>query len=556
MTRLNVLLRTVLLVSLVALDACGGGDSSPSTSPPGGGSTTPPPATTTSISVSLSRDSVVIDTWGDTATIAATVRNQTGAVVSGATVRWESIDGTIVAVSTVGQVSSLKVGATKVRAVASFSGVADASVEVPVRVALQRNPACKAPSVVARGAAQGAPSYGTTVQFLPGISATTWPGSRALGVDYDGDGDTDVLRLEYMYPTSPGPYTPGVVKLFRNDNGAFVDVSTTVLSASAGPDHARDFEIRDFTGDGLPDVYVAVHGYDATPFPGAPNLLFTKTGTQFAQVAATSFTPYQTNGFTHGSSAADVDCDGDIDLVEIQANDNVPSNLFLNNGSGKFTLAPAGTFPPGSGVQRFQEGEFIDFDNDGDPDLYMGCKSAAVCTGDVLYVNDGFGRFRVGATPALPAPRYSPVHALNQAKAADFNGDGWTDLITFEIDKAFTTRSSIRLWINQKNGAFADQSTAWGIPAECSFELVEPLYIRDMNNDGWPDVMLPSRCPELASSGGILFNRGTTFTFFPYTSIQSYLQYDEATPADVNGDGKLDLLFATRGGDRAWVRMP
>jgi len=42
--------------------------------------------------------------------------------------------------------------------------------------------------------------------------------------------------------------------------------------------------------------------------------------------------------------------------------------------------------------------------------------------------------------------------------------------------------------------------------------MIEPLCIRDMNNDGWP--------------------------------------------ADVNGDGKLDLLFASRGGDRLWVRAP
>lgn len=509
-----------------------------------------------SITVSASRDSVVIDAWGDTASLAATVRDQGGAVLSGATVRWETLDATTATVSTSGQIASVKVGATKVRITASFTGVPDATVEIPVRVALQRNAACQVPTVPARGAAQGAPNYGTTVTFLPGITATTYPGSRSLGVDWDGDGDTDVLRLEYMYPSSPGTYTSGVTRLFQNDGGVFRDATSSSLVNAAGPDHQRDFEIRDFTGDGIADVYVAVHGFDAAPFPGAPNLFFSKSGSTLVQSAATTFAPYQTTGFTHGSSSADVDCDGDADIVEIQANDNVPSNLFLNNGSGRFTLAPAGAFPPASGVQRFQEGELIDFDSDGDPDLYMGCKSSTVCAGDVLYVNDGFGRFRIGTTPPLPASRYTPVHALNQAKAADFNGDGFQDLLTFEIDKPFTTTSSIRLWINQKNGSFVDQSTVWGLPSSCSAEMIEPLYIRDMNSDGWPDVLLPRGCPELGQSGGILFNRGTSFSYFAYTSIQSWLQFDEATPADVNGDGKLDLLFASRGGDRLWVRNP
>jgi hypothetical protein len=548
--------RLTLFGATLTLAACGGGGDAGTPTTPSGGATNPPPATTTSISIALSRDSLVMDTWGDTTTVQATVRNQAGTTLSNATLRWESLDAATATVSGTGQVSSVKVGSTKVRVTASVAGVTDASAELSVRVALQRNPACRVPVAATRGSAQGAPNYGSAFTILPGIPAVSWPGYRAIGVDYDGDGDTDLLRLEYMYPSSPGPYQKGVVKLFRNDNASFTDVSSTVLSAPVGPDHQRDFEVRDFTGDGIADVYVAVHGYDASPFPGAPNLFFTKSGTQFVESAATAFAPYQTNGFTHGTAAADVDCDGDLDIVEIQANQNVPSNLFLNNGSGKFTLAPASAFPPGSGTQRYQEGEFLDFDNDGDPDLYLGCQSNTLCTGDVLYVNDGFGRFRIGSGITLPAPGYTPVHAINQAKSADFNGDGWADLLTFEIDKPFTSTSKIRLWINQKNGSFTDQSAAWGLPTTCSTEMIEPLFIRDMNNDGWPDVMLRERCAELANSSGILFNRGTGFTYFPYTNIQSYLQYDEATPADVNGDGKLDLLFATRGGDRGWVRQP
>ncbi len=98
-----------------------------------------------------------------------------------------------------------------------------------------------------------------------------------------------------------------------------------------------------------------------------------------------------------------MDCDGDLELVEIQASENEPSNLFLNDGRGRFTMAPASTFPPGTGRQIYQEGELLDIDNDGDLDLFLGCKSTTECTKDAVLVNDGFGRFRhaVGAAYCL-----------------------------------------------------------------------------------------------------------------------------------------------------------
>ncbi len=78
---------------------------------------------------------------------------------------------------------SVKVGATKVRITASLPGVPDATVDITVQVALQRNAACRVPMTVVRGATPGVPTYGSNVIFLPGITATTWPGSRSLGVD-------------------------------------------------------------------------------------------------------------------------------------------------------------------------------------------------------------------------------------------------------------------------------------------------------------------------------------------------------------------------------------
>ena len=543
-------LRFLVLLVGFALGACGGGEGGP-TDPPGNGD---PPGNATPIvlTVSFPGDEVVLDRWADTVTATATVRDQNGGTPSGVSLAWQSLDPGVAQVSTSGVIQSVALGTGRVRVTASRAGSADAQRELTVRVVAQKNAVCVAPTAVARGAASGAISLGPA-QILTPLTAPTHDGSRSLAADYDGDGDTDIVRLEYSYPTSD-PYT-GTVRVFRNDGGTLSDATAAVVQGTITPDHPRDFEVRDFTGDGVADLYVAQHGFDAEPFPGAPNLFLTRSGAQLTNAFATRFTPAPSNAFSHGSAAADVDCDGDLDIAELNVSPAVPNQLLLNNGSGQFTRAGTASFPVGGGAagQRWQEPEFVDFDVDGDPDLFLGARSGPGFNEDVLLVNDGFGRFRQRAGVTVPSPVFTARHGVNSARSADFNGDGRPDLILFEIPQPFSTSSAIRLWLNDGSGGFSDARTAWGLPAQCNAEVIEPLYVRDLNGDGWPDVLLPNGCPNLGGAG-ILMNTGTGFRFVPYSTIEPWLAQDVATPIDVDGDGKLDLFFGERGGNPVLVR--
>jgi hypothetical protein len=496
-------------------------------------------------SIVITPDSVLLDAWGDTARFNASARDRFDNLVA-TPVTWSSAD-TMVARVSGGAVTSHRAGRTTVSATAGT-----VSVSRPVNVPLQRNAQCRVPSAPVRGAALGAPSFSDVV-FVNTVPTSAWPGSRSFPLDLDGDGDEDIIRIEYSFPGSK-PYS-GETRIFRNDNGVLRDATAELLAAPVIPDHARDFEIADFTGNGRLDVYVAQHGFDAEPFPGAPNLFFTVEGGRVVNRAPTAFAPSSSSGFTHGSSAADVDCDGDLDIMELNLLWTTPNTLFLNNGSGSFTPAPTSAFPFGGldqvTMQRWQEVAFIDIDSDGDPDMVLGARSGTGWNEAIVLVNDGFGRFRHSPSIRLPAPRFAPNHAINNMKAADFDGDGLQDLILFEIPQPFSTSSAIRVWFNRGDGSFEDRSVAWGLPSMCSGELVEPLILTDINRDGWPDVIVPPGCAELRS--GILINRGNRFEHFAFTRIAPWLD-DYAVPIDIDRDGYPDLLFSDRQADVLLVR--
>ena len=503
-------------------------------------------------SMTFSRDSLLLDQWGDTASVSVVVRDANNNVVSAPTLAWSSASALVATVSN-GMATSVRTGRTLAQVTATAGTFPSIQATIPVRVVSQRNPACTAPIAVTRGAAAPVSSY-SPFEIQNTLSIATWDGRRVIPFDFDNDGDDDAVRFEYSFPFST-TYS-GTIKVFKNDGGVLRDSTAKYAPPGVIPDHPRDFEVADFDGDGVDELLLIQHGFDARPFPGAPNIMLRLQGGVLANVASARFPTMSASGFSHGSTTADVDCDRDLDVLELQLTPAVGNRLWINNGAGTFSDGTSrAPVIAGLAGQRWQEVEFIDFDNDGDPDLYLGARSGTGWNEDVFLVNDGFGNFRRSAAVQLPAPRFTSAHGVNNAKAADFNGDGRLDLFLFEIPEPFSTSSAARLWLNSGNGTFTDASAAWGLPALCSSELIEPLFVRDMNSDGWPDIILPRGCPELAVSG-LLTNTGTRFTVTSFSSFVSFLNGDIATPMDLLGDGRIDLWFGERGGDPVMVRRP
>jgi len=210
----------------------------------------------------------------------------------------------------------------------------------------------------------------------------------AAFVDYNRDGHLDLFVSNYvdhqygllLYDSNPAlmgqqsPVLYGVAGLkgtknllYRNDGkGKFTDVSEEAGIRKAEPTFGFTPCVGDYDNDGWLDIYVAD---DSTP-----SLLFmnNRDGT-FRESGMLAGVAYDANGRTQGGMGADsVDYDGDgmLDLVKTNFSDEMPS-LYHNEGKGFFTdvTVPSGLAGETTSV-KWGTG-FIDFDDDGRPDLVI-----------------------------------------------------------------------------------------------------------------------------------------------------------------------------------------
>ncbi|MCI0340459.1 MAG: VCBS repeat-containing protein [Planctomycetales bacterium] len=196
--------------------------------------------------------------------------------------------------------------------------------------------------------------------------------------------------------------------------GTFSDGTDVAGSLTTGlPVHldARDAAVGDVTGDGVPDVVLAIFGAQNRLFVPGPGGRYVD-GT----FAATTGLPTDSDP-SEGATLSDVDADGDLDLLF--ANRGVQNRLYLNNGSGLFTDATAARLP--TDTDPTVDIASGDVDGDLDRDLVMG-NDGAQCR---LYLNNGSGVFTDATGTRLP----TLVAPTRDVALVDVNGDGDRDLL-------------------------------------------------------------------------------------------------------------------------------
>ena len=215
-----------------------------------------------------------------------------------------------------------------------------------------------------------------------------WGTSAAFG-DYDNDGNLDLYVANYVdldlnhlpqfgnglfcqyrgIPVSCGPrgLKGGRDRLYHNNaDGTFTDV-TENLSIDSESDYGLGVLWLDYDQDGCLDLYVA---NDSSP----SRLYHNNCHGGFDEVGARAGVAFSADGRAQagmGIDSADYDNDGWPDIVKTNFSDDT-NNLYHHDPDGSFTdmAAPAGFGPISIPFLGFGV-KFIDFDNDGWPDIFV-----------------------------------------------------------------------------------------------------------------------------------------------------------------------------------------
>ena len=249
----------------------------------------------------------------------------------------------------------------------------------------------------------------TDVSAFANIPGGTGPTYGASFGDYNKDGWLDLFIANRGGVVADIIYKN--VLLLNNGDGTFTDVSDMSV---VGDEDKQTFcgAFLDYNNDLWPDLYVIQDRYNA------PNNLYRNDNGTFTDISTTSGAGVAINAMNAG--VGDYDNDGDLDIYV--TNTNQGNVLLRNDGNDAFSdvtnVANVGFFQYGWG------GNFFDYDNDMDLDLYVSSDRNDSAEPNVLYENNGDGTFfKPIPTGFLGDTVKSTANAIG-----DFNEDGLLDI--------------------------------------------------------------------------------------------------------------------------------
>ncbi len=335
-----------------------------------------------------------------------------------------------------------------------------------------------------------------------GIEYSVWEGDVPyeyyldhFGGDLDGDGDDDVILVGATYPNEP--FTGAREGVILLNNGDF----TFTIAAGDRPwgVHPREVLLADFNGDGMPDIFIADHGYDTAPFPGWDNQLLLWTAQGYRD-ASDQF-PADPTGFTHNAAVGDVDSDGDIDiLVANNGGQFIEGPYFLlNDGAANFTVNTSNlpdVLEPDSELRQWPWAvDIADLDDDGYEDLVIGMNEE-VRGESFVYWGAEDGEYRDDRVSMLATPEFfvgfgGASTSVISTAIHDVNDDGLLDILLGGYNSDPTPKRGVQILINDGHRRFNDETqrrlgnTAWS-PSE---SWHQEYRFFDFNHDGTVDIV-------------------------------------------------------------------
>ena len=316
--------------------------------------------------------------------------------------------------------------------------------------------------------------------------------SSEVAADMNGDYLDDYVRVS----------SGGIGIDYQNTDGTFTSVMYA-MSIQNVPNWS--ISVGDLDGNGYNDILLG-NGQRVS------FVLANADGTDYTETTHPEFI------FSQRSTMADIDLDGDLDAFV--CHDIDLSHPYRNDGNGIMTLDQ--TLIQTIDLPGNYANIWVDYDNDGDQDLYMTKCRGGSSPGDVerdnaMYTNNGDGTFTENAGDIGMKDNAQSWTTMFE----DFDNDG--DFDAFIVNHDFQNR----FMQNDGNGNFTDIIASTGInPNDLG---AWENNVGDFNNDGFIDIF-----SEMSKE--LYINNGDgTFT-------GSDLPFDEGGIGDFNNDGFLDVV--------------
>ena len=253
--------------------------------------------------------------------------------------------------------------------------------------------------------------------------------------------------------------------------------------------------------------------------PGGLRLYRQESPTSFVDVTAKTTLPNAAvNAYCSGAWPADIEADGDLDIVlGVSAKDGAPPVL-RNNGDGTFAV-----LNPFQGLAGLADFAWADFDGDGDPDAALLDAEGRLA----VYTNERAGQFR-----QRPSQANAGTVALG---VADVNRDGLFDLLLLGSNGTLT-RLSDR---DEGAGWESAEVLRWDWPPAGLTPGAFELTAADLDNNGGIDLLVSGEQTRawLSDAEG---------KFKPLTLPETINTSRGVSVADADADGRLDLFGVNR----------
>ncbi|HJN45973.1 MAG TPA: CRTAC1 family protein [Vicinamibacterales bacterium] len=345
-------------------------------------------------------------------------------------------------------------------------------------------------------------------------AVTYWWRARA---QLDGADGPWSATFSFVTPDPPPPPPPPSSPLSFTDISVASGIAPSVLGG-----HGVMF--GDATGTGQPDLYITMNFGD----PQA-DLFFVNLGDATFDELGTARGIADFDVGSHGAAFADMDNDGDYDLVNGATGAGAPNNIFQNDGQGFFTDATPASMAARAEATR----GMVTFDMDGDGDLDIFAVSGFQGSDDPagerneLYRNNGNLQFT-----AIESGAAYDAEAGQGVTDTDYDGDGDIDLLA--------PNGSGRLIVLRNDAGVFTQVTPSGIGIDRDAD--SGITMADIDTDGDQDMLIVG-VDASDDRVGYLFRNAGNGTF---TRLREFADFEGFMGgfADLDNDQDLDLVFA------------